>query len=198
MTILGHASERAIVASVACLVSFSIGLAGASATRVENRVENPSRASPAEIGQPYPALEADAIDGTLVNDARLAGRPFIVDFFATWCHPCHAALADLIAARNATTPTGLGIQFILVDLGESPDVVRRWARTALSSGSLPSDAIVALDPKGVAARRWGTRRLPTTYFVNADGIVRHINRGWGPGYRNRVSRWLRDLAPPKP
>jgi hypothetical protein len=88
------------------------------------------------------------------------------------------------------------VQLILVDLGEPPAVARRWAMGA----ELPADAIVALDPHGVAARRWGANRLPTTYIVDARGVVRHMNRGWGPGYRARMLRWLRALGavPPPP
>jgi thiol-disulfide isomerase/thioredoxin len=144
----------------------------------------------AEIGQPRPALEVDALDGGLVNDARVRGHALIVDFFATWCEPCHRALADLIAARGASGATGVTI--VLVDLGEPRALVRKWA----ASAKLPDDVTIALDPAGVAARRWGARRLPTTYLVDADGVVRHINRGWGPGYRDRLSRWMRVISQP--
>ena len=146
---------------------------------------------PAQIGEQHPALELDVLDGTLVNEGRLAGHPFVVDFFATWCEPCHRALGDLLAGRATTT--GEPIALVLVDLGESREVVGQWARRA----ALPPDVLVALDPAGVAARRWGARRLPTTYLVDATGVIRHINRGWGEGYRARMSRWLRDLLAPK-
>ena len=146
---------------------------------------------PAEIGAPRPALELDAIDGALVNDARVADRPLVVDFFATWCEPCGRALADMTAAKHAAAAD---IVLVLVDLGEPSDVVQRWMATA----RLPANAIVALDPTGIVARRWGAHRIPTTFVVDGAGVVRHINRGWGPGYRARLSRWLRDVAASPP
>jgi cytochrome c biogenesis protein CcmG/thiol:disulfide interchange protein DsbE len=146
---------------------------------------------PASIGERRPALELDAIDGSFVNDARTKGRPLIIEFFATWCQPCHRALADVTEARKTA---GNQVQLILVDLGERPDVVKRWAATA----NVPGNTIVAVDPGGSAARRWGARRLPTTFIVDARGVIRHINRGWGAGYRDRLQRWLGTIQAPAP
>jgi thiol-disulfide isomerase/thioredoxin len=147
-----------------------------------------SRGAP-QLGDARPALEVETPEGDLVNDARVAGRPLVVDFFATWCAPCRSALADLNAARREAN---VDVQFVLIDLGESRAVVRDWAAAA----TLPPRFLLALDPDGVAARRWGANRLPTTFLIDATGVVRHINRGWGPGYRERLTRWLRNIAQP--
>jgi len=142
-----------------------------------------------QLGDHRPALEVETPAGDLVNDARVAGRPLVVDFFATWCAPCRSALADLNAARQEAKAD---VQFVLIDLGEPRDVVQKWAAGA----PLPPGALVALDPDGVAARRWGANRLPTTFLIDATGVVRHINRGWGSGYRERLTRWLGNITRP--
>lgn len=141
------------------------------------------------LGDARPALEVETPSGDSINDARVAGRPLVVDFFATWCGPCRSALADLNAAQQESKAN---VQFVLIDMGEPRATVQKWA----ASAPLPPGALVAVDPDGVAARRWGANRLPTTFLIDAAGVVRHINRGWGAGYRDRLTRWLRNITEP--
>jgi thiol-disulfide isomerase/thioredoxin len=148
---------------------------------------------PPGVGDPAPPLEIVTPDGNS-SRARLEGDVVVVDFFATWCEPCHRALHDLVAIREQLGPH---LRFVLVDVEEPAETVKAFlARTAL-----PGGAQVTLDPAGAVMRRWGARTFPTTFLVDRAGVVRHINRGWGAGYQARLSAWLRPMlrdAPPPP
>src|SRR5262249_7436315 len=143
--------------------------------------------APPGIGDEAPPLEVETVDGRAFPGARLAGGGVVVvDFFATWCKPCHQALRDLEALRGAVGP---GVRFVVVDVADEPATVRRF----LAENPLPEGFEIALDRSGGSAHRWGQDRFPTTFLVDGAGVIRHINRGWGTGYRARLARWLRAM-----
>jgi cytochrome c biogenesis protein CcmG/thiol:disulfide interchange protein DsbE len=138
-----------------------------------------------QIGDPARALDLPSLDGKILKVEELRGRVTAVDFFATWCGPCQLAMAalDQIARRDPR------LQLVVVDVGEDPALVRAF----FAQHPLPPGARLVLDEKADAGRRWGQRRFPTTFVLDAAGVVRHINRGYGPGYPARMDGWIRSL-----
>jgi hypothetical protein len=41
---------------------------------------------------------------------------------------------------------------------------------------------------------YGQHRFPTTFIVDGAGVIRHLNRGFGSGYEERMRKWLRPLT----
>jgi hypothetical protein len=95
-------------------------------------------------------------------------------------------LAEVLAVRES-----LGAHFDLMVVAVQGDVPA--LRAFFAGHPLPAGTVVALDGDGVLARAFGEDRLPTTFFVDAKAIIRHINRGHGSGFRERAARWLASM-----
>jgi thiol-disulfide isomerase/thioredoxin len=135
------------------------------------------------IGSHVPETSFVGVDGKPV--VLSIGQTAVVDFFAIWCEPCHEALADLLAVSDADP----GFVLVFVAVGEEAGKVDAFAKAR----GIPKKVVVAIDANAAIARAWGQDRFPTTFLVDKNGIVRHINRGYGGGFRARIERWLRDM-----
>ena len=117
---------------------------------------------------PLPTIAAMRLDGTPVSTASLAGRPLVINLWATWCPPCRREMPMLIEAASRRSD----VTFLLLNQREAEGVVRRYLdRNDLSATH------IALDPDGEAGRQLRAPGLPTTIFVSADGLVRGTHSG---------------------
>jgi len=139
-----------------------------------------------QVGETAPAFAAKTLSATELSVDGLRGHVTVVDFFASWCQPCKEGLSEILSVRQK-----LGPRFELVVVaveGEAPALAEY-----LASHPLPAGTVVALDRAGELERAFGADRLPTTFFLDTDAIIRHINRGHGAGFRARATRWLGEL-----
>lgn len=117
-------------------------------------------------GAPLPAIEVRRLDGSTVTLGAFAGRPLVINLWATWCPPCHREMPVLAAAQLAHPD----IQFVFVNQGESAAVVQRY----LAANGLRMSNVV-LDPARQAGARTGSSGYPTTLFYDARGLLhRHM------------------------
>lgn len=107
-----------------------------------------------------PALALEDAGGARVELASLAGRPVVLNLWATWCPPCRREM-PLLARAQRDYP---GVRFVFVNQGESAAAVADYLRQA----GVALDRIL-LDPQGSLARATGSPGLPTTLFYDAHG-----------------------------
>jgi thiol-disulfide isomerase/thioredoxin len=107
-----------------------------------------------------PTLTLRALDGRQVALSEFAGRPVVVNLWATWCPPCIREMPVLAQAQQQRRD----IHFVFVDQGEQADRVRAF----LVGRGLALDNVL-LDTGGELARRMEVRGLPTTLFFDAQG-----------------------------
>lgn len=113
-------------------------------------------------------LEIAWLDGERVTLRDLRGRPVVLNLWASWCPPCRREMPMLIDAARREQQAHI----VLVNQGEAGAQVRAF----LERERWPSDA-VALDPSSLIGTIAGSGLLPTTLFVDANGIVRQVHAG---------------------
>lgn len=111
-----------------------------------------------------PTMALATLDGAGPVDLRTAaaGRPVVVNLWASWCGPCRQEMPTLAAAQQRETQVGI----LFVNQGESRDTVSLY----LAGLGLPLRDVL-LDPASQLGPAVGSRGLPTTLFYDAQGTL---------------------------
>jgi thiol-disulfide isomerase/thioredoxin len=113
-------------------------------------------------GMPAMALATLEDDRPLDLRTASAGRPVVVNLWASWCGPCRQETPTLAAAQQREDKVGI----LFVNQGESQVAVQAY----LSSLGLPLRNVL-LDPGSQLGPAVGSRGLPTTLFYDAQGTL---------------------------
>jgi len=123
------------------------------------------------LGSPAPNFTLKTLAGDTVSLSDYPRRPLLLNFWASWCKPCRGEMSDIIAAYNAHHAAGLEVLAInLTDQERMKDV-----RKFVEAFHMPFP--VLLDEKGKVRKRYALHGVPTSVFVDAQGVVRLVNPG---------------------
>jgi thiol-disulfide isomerase/thioredoxin len=159
------------LASLAALVwpSLVTGDEATGPTRmgiIRRQIDGPDMAG--RVGANAPDFEWHAPDGSTRTLAGLRGKVIVMNFWATWCKPCRTEMPLLNGVAR-----GSDAVFLAIDLQED------GARARSFFDQLALDRLEPiLDLDGQTTRRYGVvTGLPQTFFIDAQGVIRYIERG---------------------
>jgi cytochrome c biogenesis protein CcmG/thiol:disulfide interchange protein DsbE len=130
---------------------------------------NKSTMVSALLGKPAPAFELPVIGdpSRKVSSRELAGKPWVLNVWGTWCPECrveHQALLEI--ARSHVVP------LVGLNWRDDDDAAMQWL-TQLGNPY----TVVAADREGRTAIDFGVYGAPETFFIDADGIVQYRHVG---------------------
>ncbi len=177
------AELRAVRRSALSLLALALLLAGCGGVRANVEVGD-SPAQPAGAGgdpaaeqAPAEVLEVKPLPGYLAADFRvkdvftgevitlsdLKGTPVFLNFWATWCPPCKDEMPEM---EEFHQQMGDEVRVVAVsgDPSDSPQKIAAFAEAMGLTFSVAHDG-------GSAARAYRVTGLPTSFFIDADGVI---------------------------
>lgn len=122
------------------------------------------------VGAIAPNFTLVDLEGTAHTLAELRGQPVIINFWATWCAPCRIEMPVLEKAFADYADQDLAI--LAVNREDEADAVEEFFYDDMGLTFTP-----LLDSDADVANAYGVFNMPTTYFVDSEGVVTAVHRG---------------------
>ena len=140
-----------------------------------------------DVGRAAPDITVDRVSGGTLALSSLHGKVVLLDVWASWCGPCKQELPMLDAIAGRLHRRGVEVLAVSVDqerenVDKFLEAKGRWTLT------------VAHDPKGAIADTFQPDKMPTSYVIDRQGIIRYVNSGFAPEDAKEIERRLADLA----
>ena len=103
------------------------------------------------------------LNGNKVTLSQLKGKKVYLNFWATWCPPCKEEMPDIEKLYQETKDSDLVILAVSVDTDKK--TVEDFI--AKNKYNFP----VLLDVKGEVSQLYQVSGIPTSYFIDTDGIL---------------------------
>jgi cytochrome c biogenesis protein CcmG, thiol:disulfide interchange protein DsbE len=130
-------------------------------TETQASVERPAIPVP---GHPAPDFALQTLDGQTLQLSDLQGQAVVLNFWASWCPPCRAEMPELEQTYQEHQDNGLVV--LGINQGEQQAIAEGFVQRFLLT--FP----VVLDQELVASRNYKVNSLPTTFFIDRNGVIR--------------------------
>ena len=129
----------------------------------EEEEEDLSLPSDVVAGKLAPDFQLSNLDGQSISLSDFRGKPVLVNFWRSG--PCVYEMPLMQEVYEEWSDQGLVI--LAINQGESPSTVEEFVQKHNLSFT------VLLDTKRDVGQRYWIWRIPTTFFIDKDGIIQH-------------------------
>ena len=150
-----------------------LGMFWAVLSRVPPDQPQAQQGALAKEGFTAPDFTLDLLDGGTITLSELRGKAVLVNFWTSWCPPCRLEMP----AIEKTYRSYKDIGFVVIGLNlTAQDSEQAAADFAKEIGlTFP----IALDRDNAIGNLYRVNALPTSYFIDRNGVIRSVVVG-GP------------------
>lgn len=163
------------------------------ATQTQLQLPENSGPPPIAPGTKATSFVSTTVDGKSYIFDSQAPHIKIVDFWATWCGPCHMSIPGLIDLNDSLRKSGVQTVGVSVDT-DTASQVPSFAK------SMGMDYTVLVDPQNnpLAASTYNASGLPALYIIDGKGIVRWSYTGYWPDEEPYVRQVISEIQAGQP
>lgn len=183
---LNWANKTAWYGLTALLLALGVTWMALSRVPAEAAAARSQRSPSPQIGFAAPDFTLKTLDGQTITLSKLRGQPVVINFWASWCPPCRAEMPAIQQVYERYR--GQGFTVLAVDMQESETQVTTFA------GQMGLTFPILIDEDGTVAARYRVNALPSTYFVDRQGVIRNITLG-GPMAEAFIESEVANLLP---
>ena len=140
-------------------------------------------------GQPAPNFKVITTSGQPVSLENYGGHVLVMDFFATWCHPCREAIPHLVEMNRKYGAQGLYV------LGMSADEDGERAVKAFADQNHITYPIALAGESTLID--FGVRSVPVMFVIDKKGRVAEVFRGFTDDVARSTEQLIKKLLAEK-
>ncbi len=186
---------RKFLPAIIIIAILFIGCGKSEKTNKLNRTGNSSTTTNYQVarkGSKMPDFTAKTIDGTSFKISDYRGKVLIVDIWATWCPPCKKEIPGFINIVKKYPKSDIFIVGISMDNRISKSQLQGF----VEKSGMNYPVVLITENRLLMSVFADVRNIPTTYIIDADGIVRDRVVGMAPQsyFENQIQALLKNRS----
>ena len=139
-------------------------------------------------GDHFVELDAKTAAGKRFRLKDMAGKWVLFTFGASWCEPCRKELPawDKIAPKLAGK-----VLFVAVNINNDMEEGKQFIESLKLRRIFP---VYLPDEDSPALKAYDPARMPSTFLIDPEGIVRLVQYGYHPGEEDKLAQTLLALT----
>lgn len=143
------------------------------------------------VGFSAPDFTLELLGGGQITLSDLRGKAVVINLWASWCPPCRAEMPAIQNVYDKNKERGLEVLAVNTTYQDS----ERAAASFIDEFNLTFP--IPLDRTGTVSRQYQLRALPSTFFVDRQGVIQKVIIG-GPMSETTIQTAVEEILEGEP